>query len=297
MNTANAIYGMIAAVGLFFVLIGLAIFLFIWEVTQEIMLLILAWGIGLGITIELKVLLTGFCRKRFFRAFYRVNPGKANLSALALECWFIGLGGGVLISRISQFLMAAAFWIGRIDEPFLADNVELLGYKFDYLPLNYVQDLLVHEAHRHPYLERLASMYLMRLRHKSFGSRAGACWRQLFALMLMPWLMKYRVFHEQRCAESLKDQDTERHIKEEEDKDAAIAIAEDLVEKGAAAGQIGIDAVGLGTKFVTEGTKAVGKVGLTAVDVGLEGTKTVGQAGIQAVDAGARMFGRGKTSA
>lgn len=260
MNTANAIYGMIAAALLFFFLIGLLLFLFVWEFTQSIALLILAWGIGLTITILVKTIMTSFCRKRFFRAFYRTYPGRANLTTLALECWFIGLGGGVLIGRITQFLLASAFWIGRIDEPFLADNVALLGYKFDYVPMNYVKELLVHEAHRHPYIERIGAMYLMRLRHKSFASSdACACWRQLFVLTLLPWLMKHRVFEEQRGSESLRDQESEREVKADEDRELFTEMAGDMM--GAT--------VNIAT-IVDQGAKKVGNVGLEAVDVGTQ---------------------------
>jgi hypothetical protein len=233
MNTANAIYGMLAASSLFFVVVALVIFLFIWPFSRELMMILLVWGIGLTVTIVLKMILTTFCRKQFFRAFYRVYPGRANISTLALECWFLGLGGGVLVGRLTQFLLASAFWIGRIDEPFLADNVAILGYQFDYVPLNYVKEILVHEAHRHPYIERLGAMYLMRLRHKSFGGDAGGCWRQLFVLTLMPWLIKYRVFHEQRCSDSVKDQLSEIQLKLEEEEEPMTAKAGNVMETGA----------------------------------------------------------------
>jgi hypothetical protein len=232
MNTANAIYAMLAAAVIFYILVGLAIFLFIWPFSRPLMLLVVAWGLGLGITIGLKVLITSFCRKKFFRAFYRQNPWGANITALALECWFIGLGGGVLIGRLTQFILASAFWIGRIDVPFLSEDVNMMGYAFDYVPVNFIKELLVHEAHRHPLIERLGAMYLMRLRYRNFGSEAGGCWRQLFVVALMPWLLDHRIYHEQRCADSISDQAAEVKVQFDEDLNPVEKAREDVMEKG-----------------------------------------------------------------
>lgn len=142
--------------------------------------------------------------------------------------------------------------IGRIDEPFLAPNVSVAGYKFDYVPLNYRKEILLHEAHRHPFIERLGAMYLMRLRHKNFGSDAGGCWRQLFVLTLMPWMVKHRVSHEQRSVEAVNDQQAETEQKRAEEEtfvDDAMVLGDNAVE---------------GAQFVTDvGTGAV----LGAVDV------------------------------
>jgi hypothetical protein len=123
-----------------------------------------------------------------------------------------------------------------------------------YVPLHYVKEILVHEAHRHPYIERLGAMYLMRLHHRDFGNTAGSCWRQLFVLTLMPWLMKHRVSHEQRCINSIKDQLSEKLVLIDEEKDPVVKVTEDVAKKGADI----IEAVGEGTKQATDtGIEAV----------------------------------------
>jgi len=64
----------------------------------------------------------------------------------------------------------------------------------DKYPNVHLKDVLSQEAHRHPYIEQLGVIYLMKLRYReNFGETAGSCWRLLFVYSLMPWLHKYRV--------------------------------------------------------------------------------------------------------
>ena len=50
-----------------------------------------AWGIGLGITVGIKMVITMACRKIQYRAFYRIRPAAANVSALGrLSSVFLG---------------------------------------------------------------------------------------------------------------------------------------------------------------------------------------------------------------
>jgi hypothetical protein len=234
---------MLGSAALFWLLIGLILFLFQWPFSQSLMISLTAWCIGLAFTCGLKYLLTLSCRVAQYRSFYRIRPNGANISALALECWYIGLGGSVLIGRVTQFLFAAAFWIGRIDVGFLSEDVSLFGYSFDYVPTNFVKDLLVHEAHRHPYIERLAQIYLMKLRHKSFASPAGAAWRQLVVVALFPWTMKNRVFDEARRQEALTSLESRKRMHEEETRRYGL----EKMDIGAAGEVLGDAVTGLAT--------------------------------------------------
>ena len=94
-----------------------------------------------------------------------------------------------------KLLITAALFVGRIDTPFLAPGVGAVGnLEPDNYPTIFLKDVLSHEAHRHPYLELMGVMYLMKLRYGDhFGNRAGSAWRLIFVYALMPWLNKYRV--------------------------------------------------------------------------------------------------------
>lgn len=96
MNLGNAIYGLVAAALLWYVVIFAFIFIYVWPISRDGALWLTAWGLGLGITIGIKMVITMICQSIQYRAFFRIRPQAARLSTLALECWFIGLGGGVL---------------------------------------------------------------------------------------------------------------------------------------------------------------------------------------------------------
>uniref|UniRef100_A0A7S2UC44 Uncharacterized protein n=2 Tax=Attheya septentrionalis TaxID=420275 RepID=A0A7S2UC44_9STRA len=70
-------------------------------------------------------------------------------------------------------------------------------------PQLFRKDLLSHEAHRHPFIERLGVMYMLKLRHgEHFARTSGSCWRLLFVFALMPWMRKYRILNNDDVDES-----------------------------------------------------------------------------------------------
>lgn len=88
-----------------------------------------------------------------------------------------------------------------------------INLTFRYYFLLLLQDMLQHEAHRHPYLERIGVVYMMKLRYGDrFGNEAGTSWRLLFVYALFPWLRKYRIRGEEAGEknESVKQNDSSR---------------------------------------------------------------------------------------
>lgn len=54
-------------------------------------------------------------------------------------------------------------------------------------------------------MERWSTLYLLKLRHgPKFGNQAGAAWRILFVLALMPWMRKYRQYPDVETDEEKK---------------------------------------------------------------------------------------------
>ena len=87
------------------------------------------------------------------------------------------------------------FYLARIDTPFLAPGVGRVGpVELDGYALAFRKDLLLHDAHRHPLIERFGQICLLKLRcGPRFATRAGSAWRLLFVMSLFPWLRRYRV--------------------------------------------------------------------------------------------------------
>ena len=134
-------------------------------------------------------------RSRFLSAFYRKKPASTNVFFIVLEIWNIGLTLGFIGVRVVKLICISLVFIARVDTPILAPGVGRLGpIELDGLWFAFRKDVLIHEAHRHVYIERFGQLCLVKLRNpEACGSRAGAVWRLLFVLAVMPWLRKYRV--------------------------------------------------------------------------------------------------------
>jgi hypothetical protein len=167
-----------------------------------------------------------------YSAFYRKRPLSANISLLALEWANFTLSVGFVFLRVIKLMLAAGLFIGRIDTPFLAPRVGNIGnFELDGYPTIFLKDLLSHEAHRHPYIEQLGVMYLMKLRFRDdFGKRAGSCWRLIFVYALMPWMHQYRIHVRKDAGLPFQSQSSEGGRKSLAPKEGAV-LDEGLAER------------------------------------------------------------------
>lgn len=126
--------------------------------------------------------------------------------------------------RMVKLILISAFYIGRLDTPLFAPGVGNIGpFQLDNHPIQFRKDLLLHDAHRHPYIERLGVIYILKLRYgDAFGSRAGGAWRLIFTMALMPWLRRYRL---QDGLTEAADDDTDRANELESALDAKLTIS------------------------------------------------------------------------
>lgn len=202
-----AIWSSFFMILLIFVIVSVAVFLFSYHITRPVVLNFIAVFIGIGVTIIIKILLAMILDKFNYQGFYRKHPMFANFSNVCFECWHLVITSGFVLSRVIKLLAIVLLYAGRYDQQLLANGVGEIGMKsLDTFPHLFKVDLLSIDAHRHPYIERLGMMYMMKLRHgRNFGNRAGSTWRLLFVTALMPWLRKYRISEEEEKEDDLSD--------------------------------------------------------------------------------------------
>ena len=124
-----------------------------------------------------------------------------------------------VIVRMFKVLRISAASIGQIDRRLLNEGVGQFGpLELDPYPTIHVRDLVAHEAHRHPFIEILGTMYLMKLRYaKHFGSRAGSAWRLVFIYALLPWMHQYRILEKETDTDSEEDPKRDDNYQESEE--------------------------------------------------------------------------------
>ena len=136
----------------------------------------------------LKQLLQGQIRKKYFQALMRKDAKIGNISSIFFQCWFIATAVLTVVIRLALVLVRTCISIGRLDISFLHDDIG-----GDSKADTFRKEILVQEAHCHPYLDRLSGIYLRRLRDgENFGSAASQAWRSLFVIGMCPWLIRYR---------------------------------------------------------------------------------------------------------
>jgi hypothetical protein len=176
-------------------IVAIVVFALFWQATRQLIQKLVVILFAMIIIIVVRTMLVYCCKVAFFKGLYRKRPAGANISFLSLDWANYYLTILTVIVRVIKILIAAFLAVGMIDRPFLANGVGQIGsMELDPYPTIHTRELIANEAHRHPYIETLGVMYLMKLRYANdFGHRAGSAWRLIFIYALMPWFHHYRI--------------------------------------------------------------------------------------------------------
>ena len=175
------------------ILVMLPVFFLLWQTTRPLVLSIIAVVLGISISVLIRDIVAIAMMKPSCRGFYRKNVNRNNIGALALEAVMIGLGIFYAFTRVAKILVVTLLYISRVDTNLLSVDLNV-GPLQDHYPKYFRQQLLLHESHKHPWLEVLGKLYLMKFRHReNFISSAGYSYRLIFTLSLLPYLRKYRL--------------------------------------------------------------------------------------------------------
>lgn len=176
-------------------LAGGFIYALMWEPTQRLVFGLVGNLFGLSVVLVVKIIIMQIIRFSHYKAFYRTKPLSANIVNIAMECYAIGISIWFMLVRTIKIVIISALYLGRTDTPLFSAGVGIFGpLEIDNWPTVARKEILIHEAHRHPYIEVLGYLYMMQLRYRDggFAKRACSAWRLLFVLALMPWLHKFR---------------------------------------------------------------------------------------------------------
>ena len=192
-------------------IIGGFLFLTFWQVTAFFMQYLIAIGTGIVVVVLFhRYVISRSVRAHCWKSLYRTRPALANLATVADLAIFLLF----VPARLFYSISLSALYSGRVDVSFMSPGIDVpvIGEIFSYRVAQldpyhniYISSLLISEAHRHPYIETIGLMLLLKLRHKTeFMNRACSCWRLVFVTALMPWLRKYRILTYEHEGEMLR---------------------------------------------------------------------------------------------
>ena len=185
-----------------------------FQTVIDVVLHLIALLCGIICALIIRTIIALFVLRSSFSALYRRKVNQANIASLAIETLNIGLGIVSAILRAVKLALIPLLFVGRIDVP-LFDKSRSIP---DGTPDAFLRDLIIREAHRHPYIETSGKIFLMKLRYRErFINRAGYWYRLLFALTLLPWLRKYRVMARPELLEEGQNKDDHSQYRKPEE--------------------------------------------------------------------------------